>query len=161
MNYQEITKAVCQITKEVGSFILSEKGKLKDGSIEVKGLNDFVTHVDKTAEKRIVDGLSKLIPESGFIAEENTSDKKGEHYNWIIDPLDGTTNFIHAVPCFCISIALLHNNKLVIGVIHELNFDECFFAWEGSSAFMNGTKISVSSTIQIKRFLARDRLSLL
>ena len=113
MNLQEITKGVCALTKDVGAFVLNEKGKLKSGSVEVKGLNDFVTYVDKTAEKLLVEGLSKLIPESGFIAEENTSDKKGELYNWIIDPLDGTTNFIHSVPCFCISIALMRDDKLL------------------------------------------------
>ncbi|MES1223986.1 MAG: inositol monophosphatase family protein [Bacteroidota bacterium] len=150
MDLQHITREICELTKAVGAFILSEKGKLKSGSIEVKGLNDFVTHVDKTSERMLVEGLSKLIPESGFIAEENTSDKKGAHYNWVIDPLDGTTNFIHSVPCFCISIALLRDDKLVAGVVHELNFDECFYAWEGSDAFMNGSKISVSTTSKLK-----------
>lgn len=150
MNLEEITRGVCAITKEVGAFIKSEKGKLKSGSVEVKGLNDFVTHVDKTSEKRIIEGLSKLIPESGFIAEENTSDKKGAHYNWIIDPLDGTTNFIHSVPCFCISIALMRDDKLVAGVVHELNLDECFYAWENSPAYMNGTQISVSGISKLK-----------
>jgi myo-inositol-1(or 4)-monophosphatase len=150
MDYQKITEGVCQITKEVGAFILSEKGKLKQGSVEVKGLNDFVTYVDKTAESQIIEKLSKLIPDSGFIAEENTSDKRGVTYNWIIDPLDGTTNFIHSVPCFCISIALQHKDKLVLGVVHELNLDECFYAWEGGSAFLNGNVISVSTTDKLK-----------
>ncbi|HRH64026.1 MAG TPA: inositol monophosphatase family protein [Bacteroidia bacterium] len=150
MNLENITKEVCLLTKEVGTYILSEKGKLTKGTIEVKGLNDFVTHVDKTAEKLLVDGLAKLIPESGFVAEENTSSKKGTHYNWIIDPLDGTTNFIHSLPCFCISIALMRDTKLVAGVVHELNFDECFYAWENSAAYMNDTIISVTKTANLK-----------
>ena len=69
----------------------------------------------------LVDELSKLIPEAGFIAEEGTSTKKGEVYNWIIDPLDGTTNFIHGVPCYCVSIGLTRNEELVLGVIYEIN----------------------------------------
>jgi len=150
MNLENITKEVCLLTKEVGAYILSEKGKLTKGTIEVKGLNDFVTHVDKTAEKLLVDGLAKLIPESGFVAEENTSTKKGAHYNWIIDPLDGTTNFIHSLPCFCISIALMRDTKLVAGVVHELNFDECIYAWENSAAYMNDTIISVTKTANLK-----------
>ena len=150
MDLEYITKEVCKLTKEVGAFILNEKGKLKSNAVEVKGLNDFVTHVDKTSEKMLIQRLAELIPESGFIAEENTSDKKGEHYNWVIDPLDGTTNFIHSVPCFCISIGLLRDNKLVLGVVHELNFDECFYAWENSDAFMNGKKIEVSKTSKLK-----------
>jgi len=150
MDLKEITTQVCALTETVGQFILGERLKLKTEAVEVKGLNDFVTYVDKKSEQLLVDGLSKLIPESGFIAEENTSDKVGATYNWIIDPLDGTTNFIHGVTCFCISIALQKDDKTVIGVIRELNMNECFYSWEGSPAFMNGEKISVSATPKIK-----------
>ncbi len=82
------------------------------------------------------------------MAEEKTSEIKGAQFNWIIDPLDGTTNYIHGMPCFCISIALMNNNDLVIGVVHELNFDECFYGWQNGGAYMNGNRIYVS---QIKK----------
>ena len=78
--------------------------------VEVKGKNDFVSYVDKTSEKRIVEKLALLLPEAGFIAEEGTSTKKGEIYNWVIDPLDGTTNFIHGIPCFAISFIIIINS---------------------------------------------------
>ena len=142
---QKLCQDVCVLTKKVGIFI-KEQGKIfSSAKVEVKGKNDFVSYVDKTAEKQLVEGLSLLLPEAGFIAEEGTSTKKGEHYNWIIDPLDGTTNFIHGIPCFAISIALMKDNVLVMGVIYEINLDECFYAWEGSKAYLNDKEINVSS----------------
>ncbi|MCX6297157.1 MAG: inositol monophosphatase family protein [Bacteroidetes bacterium] len=133
----------------MGIFIKSERVKFSSDKIEVKGKNDFVSYVDKTSEKLLVAKLSLLLPEAGFIAEEGTSTKKGNLYNWIIDPLDGTTNFIHGIPCFSISIALMRNQEIVLGVIYEINFDECFYAWEGSNSFLNGKEINVSSTSKV------------
>ena len=144
LELNDLCQEVCQLTRKVGGFIRSEQKIFSTNSIEVKGKNDFVSHVDKSAEMQLVEVLSKLLPESGFIAEEGTSKKKGEIYNWIIDPLDGTTNFIHGIPCFAISIALRRNEELVLGVIYEINLDECFYAWEGSNAFLNGKEIHVS-----------------
>ncbi|MDP1747353.1 MAG: inositol monophosphatase family protein [Bacteroidota bacterium] len=143
---QKLCQDVCKLTKQVGMFIKSERLKFSTESVEIKGKNDFVSYVDKTSEQKLVEGLAILLPEAGFIAEEGTSSKKGEIYNWIIDPLDGTTNFIHGIPCFAISIALTKNNKLVLGVIYEINLDECFYAWEGSKAYLNEKEISVSKT---------------
>ncbi len=144
IDLQKICEDTCSIAKEVGLFISNERAKFSTESVEVKGTNDFVSYVDKTSEKLLVEALAILLPESGYIAEEGTSTKKGEVYNWIIDPLDGTTNFIHGIPCYAISIALMRANELVLGVIYEINMDECFYAWEGSSAYMNGKKINVS-----------------
>ena len=141
---QTLCQSVCALSKEVGAFIRSERGKFSTASIEVKGKNDFVSYVDKTAEKKLVEALSILLPEAGFIAEEATSTKKGEVYNWIIDPLDGTTNFIHGLPCFAVSIGLMRDNQIVLGVVYEINFDECFYAWENSKAYLNAKEIHVS-----------------
>ncbi len=141
---QKLCQAVCTLTKKVGAFIKKEGEIFSADRIEIKGKNDFVSYVDKTSEQKLIEGLSLLLPEAGFIAEEGTSSKKGIHYNWIIDPLDGTTNFIHGIPCFAISIALMYNNKIVLGVVYEINQDECFYAWEGSKAYLNEKEISVS-----------------
>ena len=125
MEIQELQKLcidVTLLTKEVGHFILEERKTFSQSQIEKKGHNDLVSYVDKTAEERIVLKLKSLLPEAGFYTEEATDNSKGEKYNWIIDPLDGTTNFIHGIPCFCISIALLENDELILGVVHELNF---------------------------------------
>lgn len=144
INLQTLCQNVCDLTKEVGQFIREERLKFSTEKVEIKGKNDFVSYVDKTSEQKLVTRLSQLLPESGFIAEEGTSTKKGDVYNWIIDPLDGTTNFIHGIPCFAISIALMRENELVMGVIYEINFDECFYAWENSPAYLNNKEISVS-----------------
>jgi myo-inositol-1(or 4)-monophosphatase len=102
---------------------------------EYKGTNNLVSYVDKEAEKAIIKGLSGILPNAGFIGEEGTSEFHSETTNWIIDPLDGTTNFIHKLPPFAISIGLLHKGELLVGVVHELNLDECFYAWKGGGAY--------------------------
>jgi len=145
MNLENICEQVRNITSKTGKFILEEKSKISSQNIEKKGLHDFVTYVDKTSEKRIIDELKNIIPEAGFIAEENTSTKRGDKYNWIIDPLDGTTNFIHGLSPFAISIALMRDNKIILGVVHELSLDECFYAWENNPAYLNGAEINVST----------------
>ena len=93
----------------------------------------------------IIKELQKLLPGSGFIAEEGTATSSNEKYKWIIDPLDGTTNFIHGVPPFAVSIALMENDELVLGVVYEITQNECFYAWKGSKAYLNGTEIKVST----------------
>jgi len=143
---QKLCQDVCALTKQVGIFIRNERLKFSADRVEIKGKNDFVSYVDKTSEQKIIEALSVLLPDSGFIAEEGTSSKKGAVYNWIIDPLDGTTNFIHGIPCYAISIALMRDNKLILGVIYEINQDECFYAWEGSKAYLNEKEISVSKS---------------
>jgi myo-inositol-1(or 4)-monophosphatase len=149
VNLQTLCREVCSLSKRTGAFILNERKRFTSEKIEVKGKNDFVSYVDKSSEKQLVEGLSALLPGSGFIAEEGTSSFKGEKYNWIIDPLDGTTNFIHGLPCFAISIALMRDQTLVMGVIYEINLDECFYAWENSDAYLNGNKISVSQSSKL------------
>src|SRR6201986_1694107 len=145
IDLQKLCQDVCELSKQVGSFIRQERVTFSTERIEVKGRHDFVSYVDKTSEKRLVDALSILLPEAGFIAEEGTSTKKGVLYTWIIETLDVTTNFIHGIPCFEISIALMKNEEPVMGVIYEINFDECFYAWQNSKAYLNGKEINVSS----------------
>jgi myo-inositol-1(or 4)-monophosphatase len=149
IDLQTLCQEVCLLSKQVGNFIREESLRFTNEKIETKGENDFVSYVDKSSEKQIVNALTKLLPEAGFIAEEGTSTFKGDVYNWIIDPLDGTTNFIHGLPCFAISIALTRNAELILGVIYEVNLDECFYAWENSKAFMNGKEISVSKASKL------------
>jgi myo-inositol-1(or 4)-monophosphatase len=154
MNYKEICTQVCDLAREVGAFIREEsKNKAFANKIEEKGLHNFVTYVDKTSEKRIVEKLSQIIPEAGYIAEEGTSTKVGEVYNWIIDPLDGTTNFIHGLPPFAISIALKEGDEIVIGVVYEINLDECFHTWKGGKAYCNENEIHVSSAQSVSNSL--------
>jgi myo-inositol-1(or 4)-monophosphatase len=153
MNLEQLCHSVCELTKEVGAFIHTEAQRFSASSIEYKGKNDLVSYVDKTAEQQLVAGLQKLLPDSGFITEEKTINTVGEHYNWIIDPLDGTTNFIHGLPCYSISIALLKDDVLVMGIVYEINQKECFYAWEGSSAYLNDKTISVSTVDTLSKSL--------
>jgi len=144
MDLGRITDSVIEIAKEAGEFIRQQRKIFSPDKIELKGLNDLVSYVDKTAEQMIVAALQKLLPEAGFITEEKTINKTGERYNWVIDPLDGTTNFIHGLPVFSVSIALQELDELVSGVVYEINLDECFYAWKDSPAYLNGQIIKVS-----------------
>lgn len=149
----KLCEQVCETAKSAGRFILSERKTFAASSIEYKGRNDLVSYVDKTSEKMIVEQLEKLLPGSGFITEEQTPDITGRTYTWIIDPLDGTTNFIHGIPCFCVSIALVKDNEPILGVVYEINLDESFYAWKNGGAFLNGKKIAVSPVNELKKSL--------
>jgi myo-inositol-1(or 4)-monophosphatase len=150
MNLELITKQVTNISRSVGNFLRSEVRKVQFSDIENKGQNNFVTYVDKTAEERLVEELRKVLPGAGFIAEENSGLQKQDTYNWIIDPLDGTTNFIHKVPLYSISIALMEHDKVISGVVYEANLQECFYAWLRGGAYLNGHRISVSGATRLK-----------
>lgn len=146
MNLEKITLQVAELSKTIGIYLREELNTISNKDIERKGVHDLVTYVDKESEKRIINELSKILPEAGFIAEEDKSQKQNSNYNWIIDPLDGTTNYIHGVPVFSVSIALMGNNELLSGVVYEVMRDECFYAWKNGKAFLNGNQIHVSKT---------------
>jgi len=135
--------AAAEITRQTGLYIRSQR-ESAGIEIESKGKNDFVTQFDKEAECRLVAGLEKILPESGFIAEEGTSTKKGKRFNWIIDPIDGTTNFIHGLFPYAISVGLMEDDRMVAGVVYEAGLDECFYAWDGAPAMLNNKEIKVS-----------------
>jgi len=145
MNLEKICEQVVDISRATGTFIKNELKTFSQKHIETKGLHDFVSYVDKTAEQQIVSALIKLIPTAGFIAEEGTGKPSENGLNWVIDPLDGTTNYIHGLPPFAVSIALMEGETVILGVVYEINLDECFWAYTGSNAFLNGEKISVSN----------------
>ena len=149
MNYQELTFSVCEIARNVGNFMAEERKTFDDSKIEIKGVHDLVSYVDKTAEIRIIKELQQLVPEAGFIAEEGTNNTRGERYNWVIDPLDGTTNYIHGIPIYSVSIALIDGNEPVLGVVYEVGHDECFYAWKDGGAFLNGQPIKVSNRSEV------------
>jgi myo-inositol-1(or 4)-monophosphatase len=144
IDLHQLSEQVIQISKEVGKFIKHEQGRLSEHNIESKGHNDFVTYVDKASETLLVSELTALIPYCGFITEENTVNQISAEYRWVIDPIDGTTNFIHGLPLYCISIALLHHERVVLGVVYEISNDECFYSVIGGPAYLNGKEIQVS-----------------
>ena len=138
--------AVEQIVLKTGEFIRREAGKVTSIKSTDKAFHDPVSYVDKTAELMLVEGLSKLLPEAGYIAEEGTGSKNGDGYNWVVDPLDGTLNFLHNLPIYSISVALAYKTELLLGVVYEINNNELFSALKGNGATCNGKPISVSQT---------------
>lgn len=153
MDFQKLCTEVQKIAREAGEFIRREGNNFKKSDIEFKGATSLVTYVDKTAEANIVAGLKKLIPDSGFVTEEGTAGRNNEKYIWIIDPLDGTTNFLHHIAPHSVSIALMEDNRIVLGVVYEVKLDEMFYAWKDSPAFLNGSAIKVSPTFEIQNAL--------
>lgn len=144
MNLSALCPQVIAVAKQAGAFIRREATSFDRSQIEHKGINDLVSYVDKQAEVLIVDGLKAILPDSGFVTEEGTEQVEHERYNWIIDPLDGTTNFIHGVPVYCVSIALMDGNEVVLGVVYEINQQECFYATKGGGTFLNGRPLKVT-----------------
>jgi myo-inositol-1(or 4)-monophosphatase len=153
MNLERINIEVNALCREVGSFMMYEQDQLNKSDIKEKGLHDYVTHVDRQSEQKLIDGLSKILTGSGFLVEEKTVDNEDKEYTWIIDPLDGTTNFIHGLPVFAISVALMKNNSIISGSILDVRADECFYASEESSARCNGKEIKVSQSKSLSESL--------
>jgi myo-inositol-1(or 4)-monophosphatase len=137
------------LSRSTGKFLRKERENFSLSRVQVKGQNNFVSDVDKNAEKQIVASLRSLLPEAGFIAEEGTAGCSNERYRWVVDPLDGTTNFIHGLAPYAVSIALMDGEEVVLGVVHEAVADECFYAWKGSKAFLNGREIHVSEVATV------------
>lgn len=143
-NLKELTLKVCEIARSTGDFIRKERETFSSDKIERKGHHDYVSYVDKTAENQVVEQLKKLCPEAGFITEEGTVQQSDAACHWIIDPLDGTTNFLQDNAPYCVSIALWQEDDLLIGVVYEICRDECFYAWKEGGAYLNGKQLRVS-----------------
>jgi myo-inositol-1(or 4)-monophosphatase len=144
INLKNICADIEKAAGETAQFIRKEAEGFDSSRTERKGLNDFVSYVDKGAEKMLVEKLSHILPEAGFNAEEGTSTKIGERYCWVIDPLDGTTNFLHGIHPYAISIALMEYDDIIAGAIYEVSGNEVFVAWKDGGAWLNGRQIHVS-----------------
>ncbi len=143
MNLTTFTRQVEALCREAGSFINRERQKVASHDVEIKGLNSLVSYVDKQAEEILVSGLKRILPEAGFITEEDTPDDADKPLRWVIDPLDGTTNYLHGIPVYAISVALLEGNEELIGVVYELGQEEMFTAWKGGGAWVNGKLVKM------------------
>lgn len=154
------------MAREAGAYLRTEQSKLRDSQIERKHSHDYVSYVDKTCEEQIVAQLRQLLPEAAFLTEEGTTEihpltqpslsgrsfddtpslgGDGGGVTWVIDPLDGTTNYIHGFNPFAVSIALRNEREILLGVVYEVTLDECFYAWQGGGAWLNGQPIHVST----------------
>jgi len=147
-----ILPKVKTLLTETGEYIQSKAGQFreKESNVAEKYLNNLVTEIDKESEHRLIKGLSDILPESGFIAEEGTVEENDADWKWIIDPIDGTTNFIHQIPSYSISVALAYKSTLKLAAVLELNRNEMFTAIKGQGAYLNAEAISVSNTEHLK-----------
>lgn len=141
---KEITLKVCDIARNAGNYLRTEQEKLTANRIEKKNDHDYVSYVDRHSEMMIVKALEEIGLEAGFVTEEKTASYNKEKYCWIIDPLDGTTNYIHHYQPYAVSIALMENGSIVLGVVYEVRSNECYYAWRNGGAYMNGNIIHVN-----------------
>lgn len=153
MDLENVLSQTAISVKSVGKFILSEYGKIKNHQIEIKSLNSLVTYVDKSAETMLVESCSQILPNAVFITEEETIEQKSGKLQWIIDPLDGTTNFICGIPIFSISIALRLEEEIILGIVYEINGDELFSAILNKGAYLNGKSIHISDNNHLSNSL--------
>jgi myo-inositol-1(or 4)-monophosphatase len=153
IDYKKICLQTVDAVHETGEFIMKEFAGFDISMTEVKGLHDLVSYVDKGSEEMLVERLGKILPESGFIAEEGTSTRKGNRFMWIIDPLDGTTNFVHGVRMFAISVALTENGKPVAGVVYDICGKETFTSWLNGGTWLNGKTVHVSAAEKLSSSL--------
>ncbi len=134
---------------EAGKYLKSNVGKIK--TIERKGGQEtnLVTEIDKNSEQIIIGKIKKKYPDHDFLGEESGSADVTSEYKWIIDPLDGTVNYTHGLPVFCVSIGLEHKGEIILGVVYDPNLDELFTAEKGKGTRLNKKKIQVSRTTRM------------
>ena len=150
MDLKTILDEALVISKEAAAFIQSQAGKVSEEDVITKSRNSLVSYVDQQAEKILVTGLSKILPEAGFITEEGTVAQKKSAYTWVIDPLDGTTNFLQQIPVYSVSVGLLHEDEIVMGIVCDVEQNEVFYAWKGGGAWCNGKRIHVSNRTDVR-----------
>ena len=149
----QLLKVALRAAREAGDLICRDFRHLAASDIQVKSKNDFVTRVDREAEEIIKGTIRKNFPDHRTLAEESGYSAKAGEYLWVIDPLDGTTNFIHGIAHFAISLALLKNEKTVFALIYNPMSKDCFHAAVGQGAFLNGKAIAVNQTAKISSAL--------
>jgi myo-inositol-1(or 4)-monophosphatase len=131
--------------KKASKLLIRDFGEVEKLQVSKKGPGDFVTNSDKRTEKIIINELSLARPDYSFLAEESGASGKSTEFKWIIDPIDGTTNFLHGVPYFAISIGLEKNKEIICGMIFNPITNEMFYAEKGKGAYLNNSRIRVSS----------------
>ncbi len=145
---EELYNLAVETAKSAGDYIQQQVSQVKQ--VDHKGRADLVTNIDRESEAMIVEAIGERFPEHAIIAEEKDYEKRDHDYRWVIDPLDGTTNFVHGYRHYAVSIGLHVKREPVIGVVYDPANEELFTAIRGQGAFLNGTKISVSKTNQLE-----------
>jgi myo-inositol-1(or 4)-monophosphatase len=141
---KDFKECAIEIAREAGIFL---KNKLNSAhTIDYKGEINLVTDVDKTSEEMITSKINTMFPDHDILSEEFTHTDRGSDFRWIIDPLDGTTNYAHGYPFFCVSIALERLSTMIVGIVYDPMLNEMFVAEKGKGAFLNDREIHVSNT---------------
>ena len=153
IDLEEICKKVCFAARSAGQLMLNERKNFSVEKVEHKGVHDYVSYVDRAAEELIIKHLSPLIPSAGFITEEATTEQGKAEYTWVIDPLDGTTNYIHGLSPYSVSIALFKDEQAIVGVVYIPTSDECFHAIKDGKAYLNETEIKPSTHTKVAESL--------
>lgn len=153
MNLPDLCQRAVQLAEQTARFLRQELGQVNTDQIEEKALNSLVSYVDKTAEAHLVEGLEAITPGCSFLTEEDAVENSEGSLRWIVDPLDGTTNFLFQLPIFSISLALEREGEIVLGVVYEVNQQEAFYAWQGGGAYLNGQPIGVSTRPSLPKAL--------
>ena len=151
MDLERIKGVALEAAEGAGRLLKENLGRAN--AVEFKGEIDLVTEMDRKAEELIVGRLSSAFPDHSIIAEEREGVEKASPYRWIVDPLDGTTNYAHGYPVFCVSIAFEAEGDLVFGVVYNPVLEETFLAERGGGATLNGRPIHVSGTERLERSL--------
>ncbi len=144
MILSELCLQVAALARTVGEFIAQKRQHIFPEHIIHKGVRDLVSLADIEAEQQLVAGLREILPAAGFLTEEGTAAEESNSLQWVIDPLDGTTNYVRGVPVYAVSVALLDGPHILVGVVYEVNRKECFYAWQKGGAWCNGQPIEVS-----------------
>ena len=143
INLELLTHKLLDLIGDTAGYIKSQQAKVVSGDVETKEINSFVTYVDKQAELQLVKGLSNLLPEATYVTEENMIENQDSALAWIVDPLDGTTNFLYGIPIYSISVALKIEGHVSLGVVHAIHQNEAFYAWDQGGSFLNKHPVSV------------------
>lgn len=139
-------KTAISAALEAGKFLRSNVGKIKNIERKIGQETNLVTEIDKQSEALIIRRIREHFPDHMVLGEESGEGAGSAEYKWIIDPLDGTTNYTHGLPLFCVTIGIEHRGEIIAGVTYDPNADELFTAEKGKGAFLNGNRISVSGT---------------
>ena len=136
--------------RKASKILIRDFGEIENLQVSVKGPGDFVTTSDKKVEKTIIDELLKARPDYSVLSEENGEINNDKSFKWIIDPIDGTANFLHGIPHFAISIGLEKDGEIICGIIYDPIKDEMFVAEKGNGSYLNNQRIRVSSRSKLK-----------
>jgi len=136
--------------RKASKTLIRDFGEIENLQVSVKGPGDFVTNSDKKVEKILIEELQKARPDYSILSEEVGEINNDKSFKWIIDPIDGTSNFLHGIPHFAISVGLEHNAEIICGIIYDPIKDEMFVAEKGNGSYLNNQRIRVSSRSKLK-----------